>query len=166
MKAKTFGLGIGGNTAATAECLKRAAFILRNAPGVSGLSFSSIFRTQPWDSGAGEWYLNGVATGFFQGSGGKLLRLTRGIESACGSPIDKEGMPRNLDVDVLFLEGEPSTMELILPHPRMHLRRFVLVPLAQVFTGPVPGNGLTPAELLARTADGSEVLSWGAPGFE
>ena len=66
----------------------------------------------------------------------------------------KDG-PRTIDIDLL-LHGSliRDTPGLALPHPRMHLRRFVLVPLCEIAPGAVhPTTGLTVSELLARCPD-------------
>jgi 2-amino-4-hydroxy-6-hydroxymethyldihydropteridine diphosphokinase len=67
--------------------------------------------------------------------------------------------PRTIDVDVLFFGDERrDTPGLVLPHPRLHERRFVLEPLAEIAPGFVhPGLGLTVRELLARCKDTSSV---------
>lgn len=108
-------------------------------------------------SGGGGAFLNCVAVGGWLGSDIGLLAVTREIEALCGSPVRKLGRARDLDADILFLEGGSSSSELILPHPRMHLRRFVLVPLAEVFDGQVPGCSASAAEMLAQTTDESHI---------
>lgn len=97
--------------------------------------------------------MNFVAVGRWSGSDGELLALCREIESLCGAPVKKLGNARSIDADVLFIEGGSSAPELVLPHPRMHLRRFVLVPLGEVLKGAVPGFSKTVGELLAQTTD-------------
>jgi 2-amino-4-hydroxy-6-hydroxymethyldihydropteridine diphosphokinase len=79
-----------------------------------------------------------------------LVETCRSAERAAGSPRDKRGAARYLDVDILFF-GELTGIcgEIELPHPRMHLRDFVLVPLSQVWPDQVPGLGRTPSGLLA-----------------
>lgn len=101
--------------------------------------------------------MNFVAVGEWSGLDRELLVLCREIESLCGSPVNKLGGARSIDADVLFIEGGSSVPELVLPHPRMHLRRFVLVPLEEVLNGPVPGFSLTVGELLAQTTDESHI---------
>jgi 2-amino-4-hydroxy-6-hydroxymethyldihydropteridine diphosphokinase len=67
--------------------------------------------------------------------------------------------PRTIDLDILFYGGERREAPgLVIPHPRLHERRFVLAPLAEVAPGLVhPVLGLTVGELLARCPDRSFV---------
>ena len=110
--------------------------------------------------------MNCAVTGGWRGSDSGLLAACREIEAICGSPVSKMGRARSMDVDILFLEGGRSVPELSLPHPRMHLRRFVLVPLAEVHSGVVPGLGRTPLELLAQIADESHITLCEEIGFD
>ncbi len=157
MKGRLFGLGLGGNTAATAGSLGKAARYLVDHMKGGELRFSSVYRTPPWGDVQGGEFLNCVAVGEWPASDRALLHVCREMEALCGAPVRKNGAARSLDVDILFLEGGVSVEEMIVPHPRMHLRRFVLVPLAEVLSEPVPGLGLTPEVLLARTGDDSRI---------
>lgn len=157
MKGRRFGLGLGGNTPETPRCLGDALRALRDSSWASCLRVSPVYRTSPQDGVPGGMFWNCVVVGEWTGADGELLAAVRTIESSCGSPTRKRGASRNVDLDVLFLEGGRSTRAMILPHPRMHLRRFVLKPLSEVFTDPVPGLGLTPEALLAKTPDISDI---------
>ncbi len=166
MKARLFGLGLGGNSPGTLECLGKAALYLRNSPETEDLRFSSVYRTQPWGNVQGGEFLNCVAVGGWRASDRALLKTCREIEALCGAPVKKHGGARSMDVDVLFLESGESVEDMIIPHPRMHLRRFVLVPLAEVLSEPVPGLGLTPKALLARTGDDARVSLFEGAAFD
>lgn len=157
MQARLFGLGLGGNTISTPDCIRRAAVFLRNDPEVAEPRFSRVYRTPPWGEVEGGFFLNCAVAGGWLGSDSGLLATARKIEAACGSPVIKMGGARSIDVDVLFLHGGRSVPELVLPHPRMHLRAFVLVPLADVFQGPIPGLGLSALEMLAQIPDESHI---------
>jgi 2-amino-4-hydroxy-6-hydroxymethyldihydropteridine diphosphokinase len=157
LKARLFGLGLGGNTPDTPECLATAARYLRDFVKTEDLRFSSVYRTPPWGNVQGGEFMNCVAVGRWQASDRALLKACRKMEALCGVPVNKQGAARSLDVDVLFLEGGESVEDMIIPHPRMHLRRFVLVPLAEVLSEPVPGLGLTPQALLERTEDDARI---------
>jgi 2-amino-4-hydroxy-6-hydroxymethyldihydropteridine diphosphokinase len=89
----------------------------------------------------------------------ELLQALRGIETQMGSKKAFAKGPRLIDMDILLYgDAVVDTAELQVPHPRMHLRRFVLVPLAEIAQGlRHPLWRGTVEELLAETPDTSEV---------
>jgi 2-amino-4-hydroxy-6-hydroxymethyldihydropteridine diphosphokinase len=90
-----------------------------------------------------------------------LARLLR-IEYALGRTRDIPQGPRTIDLDLLFYKDETSDTEFLkLPHPRLHLRRFVLEPLNELSPNLVhPTLKTTVADLLKNTPDTSEVRLW------
>ena len=95
----------------------------------------------------------------------ELLRLLLDIERSLGRSRERPLAPRTLDLDLLLYGGEMSATDaLTLPHPRLHLRRFVLAPLAELIPDARhPARGETFAELLAATPDRPSVRLW-TPG--
>ena len=92
----------------------------------------------------------------------ELLRLLLDIERSLGRRRERPLAPRTLDLDLLLYGGESSATEtLTLPHPRLHLRRFVLAPLAELVPDARhPTRGETFAQLLAATPDRPYVRLW------
>jgi 2-amino-4-hydroxy-6-hydroxymethyldihydropteridine diphosphokinase len=94
----------------------------------------------------------------------ELLRLLLSVEREAGRRRERPLAPRTLDLDLLLygdtrLEADALT----LPHPRLHLRRFVLAPLAELAPDSShPALGKTFAELLAAVGDDSRVELWKA----
>ncbi|MCD6588600.1 MAG: 2-amino-4-hydroxy-6-hydroxymethyldihydropteridine diphosphokinase [Candidatus Fermentibacteraceae bacterium] len=155
---RAFALGIGGNEGDVQQSIRTCISVLREHSLVTDLRVSSVYRTSPWGDVQGGEFLNCVACGLWAGGDLELLYLCRSVESLFSVPVKKNGASRELDVDVLFIEGGVSTGELTLPHPRMVFRKFVLVPLCDVWPHAVPGLGYTPAELLKRVQDGSSII--------
>lgn len=133
---------MGANLGAAAITLRAALDSLARLPGNRLLGCSSLYRTAPIDSG-GPDYLNAVAVLGTSLSAQTLLEALLGIEAAHGRQRPYPNAPRTLDLDLLLVGAQQrSTPRLTLPHPRLHLRAFVLRPLAEVAPDlVVPGRG-------------------------
>jgi len=105
------------------------------------------------------WFLNCAVEAATHFDPMTLLRALREIETKMGSKKLVAKGPRLIDMDILLYGSETiETPELQVPHPRMHLRRFVLVPLAEIAPKAVHAAlKMTVARLLERTADRSAV---------
>ena len=93
-----------------------------------------------------------------------LLERLKGIEARMGKSTPFRNGPRRIDIDVLlFGDRRIEERGLVVPHPRMHVRRFVLEPLAEIAPGAVhPVLRRTAAQLLAGLSPGEAVRPWGA----
>jgi 2-amino-4-hydroxy-6-hydroxymethyldihydropteridine diphosphokinase len=123
------------------------------------VSRSAVYETEPVGGPAQGEYLNRVIGGRTALEPRALLQACLGVETTAGRVRAERNGPRTLDVDILLfgaqVRKEPG---LVVPHPRMHERRFVLVPLAEIAPALVhPVLELTIAELLARCPDHSRV---------
>jgi 2-amino-4-hydroxy-6-hydroxymethyldihydropteridine diphosphokinase len=158
MGRKAVYFSLGSNLGDREANLRRAIASLP-AAGVRVPQVSSIYETQPVDYLEQPWFLNCVAEGETELPALELLRALRGIEEHMGSKKLVAKGPRLVDLDILLYGDEIiDTPELQVPHPRMHLRRFVLEPLAEIAAAVRhPVSGLTAAEMLVRTPDKSEV---------
>ncbi len=151
-------LSLGSNVGDRQENL-RAAIAALPAAGVDVKRVSSIYETEPVDLLDQPWFLNCVVQGETTVPAVELLRALRGIERRMGSKKLIARGPRLIDIDIL-LYGQQSVdgPELQVPHPRMHLRRFVLVPLVELAPEVKhPSWSLTAAQLLDATEDKSVV---------
>jgi 2-amino-4-hydroxy-6-hydroxymethyldihydropteridine diphosphokinase len=159
---------MGSNAGDRNGSLRGAAAFLAGSPGVSGLRLSGIYESEPWGDVDGGPFLNCVAAGSFSGAPFGLLSICREAELRAGSTTEKLGAARTLDMDILCMEGAVSSDPVLsLPHPRLAMRRFVLVPLAEVWPGEVPGLGESPSRLLLACPDGGtarQVVSQPPPG--
>jgi 2-amino-4-hydroxy-6-hydroxymethyldihydropteridine diphosphokinase len=159
-------IGIGANLpgpdgAPALETCRSAAVALDHAPGLRLRALSPWFGTAPVPREAGvPEYVNGVALltprpGAEPPSAEALLAQLQRIEAAFGRVRSVPNAPRTLDLDLLDLDGlRRASPDPVLPHPRMHLRGFVLEPLRAVAPGwRHPGLGRTADELLAMLPD-------------
>ncbi len=122
---------------------------------------SRVYETEPVGTGpdAGP-FLNAVIEVDSDAEPLALLAALRGIESALGRPTrHPRNAPRTLDLDILYIgDLVMSDDALILPHPRLHERRFVLAPLNDIRPElRLPGQSQTVAELFAGLADPAAV---------
>lgn len=125
-------IGMGGNLGDVAARLREALRGLATLPGTQIEAVSGLYRTRPVDA-SGPDYLNAVAV--LQSALGphELLRALLGLELAHDRERPYQNAPRTLDLDLLWYGAHVcETPTLILPHPRMMQRAFVLVPLAEV----------------------------------
>lgn len=129
-------LGLGSNLGDRAATLRAAIAEIGASEGVALLSISSLYETPPWGPVPQGPYLNvciGVDTTL---SAQALLEFGLAIEREHGRERIVRWGPRTLDIDLL-LYGEAHIDEprLVVPHPRMLERAFVLVPLAEIAPG-------------------------------
>ena len=134
--------------------------------GLSVTRLSSIYESEPVDTVAQPDFLNMVAElgGNLPKPDQMMARLLR-VEYLLGRTREVARGPRVIDLDLLLFGDQTSATELLtLPHPRMHLRRFVLQPLAELAPLLVhPTFKQTIATLLENLDDQSEVKRWVAP---
>ena len=136
------------------------AATLRNAlvgleeRGVKILSVSSFYETPAWPDPAQPAFVNAVAVINTTLQPVELLTLLHGVETDFGRLRSAPNASRTLDIDLLDYDGQVLTEGVVLPHPRMGERSFVLVPLAEIAPGwRHPVSGQSAADLLAKLVD-------------
>lgn len=156
------GIALGSNLGDRLANLRKAREWVRKIPGVSEpIHHSRIYETEPVNSApdAGP-YLNAVLDVEYEGQPIALLDALQEIEAEFGRPSKRpRNAPRTIDLDILYVGNLAlSNQDIAIPHPRLHRRRFVLAPLADVRPDLVlPGQQQSVAELLAALQDPAEV---------
>jgi 2-amino-4-hydroxy-6-hydroxymethyldihydropteridine diphosphokinase len=128
----------------------------------SSVLVSPIYETEPVDceSGAGK-FLNAVVEIEYDGDPTALLRKMIGIEESLGRDRKHaRNVSRKIDIDLLYADDlNVANEELQLPHPRMHQRKFVLQPLADIRPDLIlPNHKKNISELLAQVKDSTKVV--------
>jgi 2-amino-4-hydroxy-6-hydroxymethyldihydropteridine diphosphokinase len=143
-------LGLGANLVRPLEQI--AAAVGRLSPAVEAMAVSSLYRSEPVGFRDQPRFYNVVVSGRTELGPGDLLREIRGIEDSLGRVRSLPNRPRLIDIDILAFDSLViESPDLVIPHPRLHERAFVLLPLQEV--APMwkhPVLGMTPGELIAR----------------
>jgi 2-amino-4-hydroxy-6-hydroxymethyldihydropteridine diphosphokinase len=132
--AVTAHIGLGSNLGDRRATLDHAVAALRSHPAISDFVVSSYWETQPVGGPPGQPpYLNAAAQFMTSLNPESLLRLLLEIEARFGRVRGEPNAPRTLDLDLLLYDDlVRSGPDPVIPHPRMHLRTFVMNPLAEI----------------------------------
>lgn len=145
-------VGLGANLGDARAALEAAVAALAVLPQTRLVARSSVYRSAPVES-SGPDYFNAVAELATRLTPHALLAHLQAIEQQHGRERPYHNAPRTLDLDLLLYADQTlATPTLTVPHPRLHERAFVLLPLAEIAPGiQLPGRaGL--GELLPRVA--------------
>lgn len=124
-------LGLGSNMGNRQDNLDRALDLLSQRLRVGKVS--SVYDTEPVGNTNQPRFLNLVCQVYTTLAPKELLTLAKGIESKLGRVLGPSNAPRPIDIDILFYGDQViETPELVIPHPRLAERAFVLVPLAEI----------------------------------
>lgn len=154
---------LGGNQGDRKELLARAVDLITERVGDVRLR-SSLYETEPWGFEAEQNFLNQAVVVATRLSAHAVLEEVLNMEKELGRVRHGKGYSsRTMDIDVMFYGTETYDVpDLRIPHPRLHLRRFVLVPLAEIIPDFVhPEYGKTVSELLDDCPDKGDVLKFG-----
>jgi 2-amino-4-hydroxy-6-hydroxymethyldihydropteridine diphosphokinase len=148
-------VGIGANMGDSAVSCRDAIRRLAAVPEIRLLRSSSLYRTEPVGPRDQAWFINAVAeirTGLRPR---QLFAALKGIEREMGRTDGPRWGPRAIDLDLLLYGQEVVAEEgLVIPHPEMHRRRFVLEPLCELASYVIhPAFGVSARGLLDRLTD-------------
>ena len=157
-------LGGGSSQGGAGEVLGGSSAEL-SAENLQVLRVSSIYQTSPWGLEDQPDFLNCVAEVRTGLSPVGLLEHVKNVEIGMGRQPGPRYGPRLIDVDILFFgDITIDQVDLQIPHPRLHQRAFVLVPLAELEPGLVhPTLNITASELAERVEGKHGVALWGPP---
>ena len=157
-KAARYFLGLGSNLGDRRKNLTRAVALLEKA-GIRVRRASSIYRTEPKGFAGQPWFYNQVLEAESDLPAAGLLDVAQSVEKAMRRKRTFRNGPRRIDIDILLTSGQAvRTRRLTVPHPRLHLRNFVLVPLREIAPRVVhPGLGRTMRTLADESRDRSIV---------
>ena len=125
-------VGLGANLGDAVATVRAALQALDEMPGTRCVARSALYRSAPIDA-QGSDYVNAVAQLHTRLSPVALLLQLQTMEERFGRERPFRNAPRTLDLDLLLYgQRRIATLQLTVPHPRMHERAFVLVPLAEI----------------------------------
>ena len=156
--ATTAYIGLGSNLGDKKTNIKKALKLLDTAPGLRVKKVASLYRTAPVGNTRQDWFINTVAGVETNLNPRQLLAFLLDVEAGLGRVRSVRWGPRTIDLDLLvFGQEEIRAPGLIVPHPRMCDRAFVMTPLAEIAPGLIiPGRGKV--EGLARLTDKQHVV--------
>ena len=152
-------LSLGSNLNDKKENLELAVKYLRISGALRDIKISSYYETEPVGYKNQGWFLNIAVEGYTTLPLYNLIQLCKSIEYLMGREVKERWASRIIDLDIL-LYGDKKLKEqnLTVPHPRMHERRFVLEPAAEIAGSQIhPEFGTSISTLLENCTDDSKV---------
>lgn len=153
-------IGIGSNEGDRLSTLQDARLQLKRNLGIF-MHSSSIYETEPWGFESNLSFYNAVLQFETEHSPREVLNILKFIENQAGrkrSP-EKGYENRTLDLDILYYDDQLiNEADLVVPHPKLHERNFVLLPLAEIDANWIDPNHQQPIEQLIKSSkDACEV---------
>lgn len=148
-------IGIGSNQGRPVDACRDAVLKLMETPEVRLLRCSSLYRTEPVGPHDQPWFINAVAEIRTPLPPRPLFDALKDIERRMGRTEGTKWGPRLIDLDLLLYGQEVvHESDLVIPHPELHRRRFVLVPLCELASYAIhPDFGVSARGLLERLDD-------------
>jgi len=162
MSIETLFIAFGSNQGNRQGFCDRAIALMKLLPHSRVTGVSSYYETEPVDMNGekrSEWFYNGVVRIETQLPPEHLLTICQETERSLGRNPDERNSPRTIDLDILFYGQQIiDSARLSIPHPRLHQRRFVLMPMVELDAAWVhPQQHQTVQSLLDQLTDAHQV---------
>ena len=159
--------GLGSNIGCRKRFLRKAKEKLQRVKDVNILKCSSFYFSEPIGGIPQPWFINGAIKAETALGAKELLRTCKEIENKLGRKKSKDLGPRIIDIDLLLFGNEViKNADLKVPHPEIHLRKFVLLPLLELdkdLTHPEFDKSLK--EYMDKLKEGGKVIKSVKKGF-
>ncbi len=159
-------LGLGSNLGSKRANIARALDLLAGPCRVSRVS--SLYKTEPVGFKDQDWFLNCAAAADTELDPAALLEALKAIERKMGRAGRVRNGPRVIDLDILLYDDRILNEDgLVIPHPRLHERLFVLAPLSEIapaIVHPVLGKTIEDLARSLRNPERVELYEKGAIG--
>lgn len=156
-------LSLGANLGRRKETIQNAVNLIVDRGLLCGLKQSSFYETEPYGIEDQPWFLNICVCGFTNLTPTELLSRLKEIEAELGRISRQRWHEREIDIDIILyssyiIDEHNNGVNLVIPHPQMCRRRFVLVPAAEIASEAIhPIYKKTVLELLSECSDNSVV---------
>lgn len=149
-------IALGSNIEPTVDYLTKARQLLNDSDEIDVVDTSRLYLTEPVGYTDQDAFLNQVVAVETTLSAHALLQAIQAIEQQLGRKREVRWGPRTIDLDILLYHNDQIVSEdLVVPHPRMTERAFVLVPLSDIATEiKIPGTNLTVQQAMAKLSRG------------
>ena len=155
-------LSLGANLGDRLGTIRQAVEMLDNTEKIHVKCVSSMYETPPWGKLDQPLFINGAAAVETDMPPLELLAACQQIEKKLGRVRHEHWGARTIDIDLLYIPGvQLAEAELVLPHPYMLERSFVLVPLAEIAPELVLANGMTAVQCRDRLDDRFSIVKAG-----
>lgn len=155
-------LSLGANLGDRLGTIRQAVEMLDNTEKIHVKCVSSMYETPPWGKLDQTPFINGAAAVETDMPPLELLAACQQIEKKLGRVRHEHWGARTIDIDLLYIPGvQLAEAELVLPHPYMLERSFVLVPLAEIAPELVLANGMTAVQCRDRLDDRFSIVKAG-----